>query len=332
MKKFRLAQHNRTIPVLTLVLCLCWKQHAAAQAIPGAEQGIEFLCTFGKASNPYYGDDDFSQTFFFVIPKNYKQPFFVRIFDPEVGGKHDLIKNTPNTQTGFYVYGGSGAYSNKNARGINPKEGYKSGILLQSKVFSNQGHTDNQWVSIGPFIPNQGEFDKDLNGYVFKIICEGISGDDGNLYNYFLSSSQKENKHIEGANSFTYEISFRLPLNSGTKCHIYPFVDNNIISITQYNFDMDDEAELRINSVSKNHVKLDVSGNGDWASTKYPVTEEEKNTSLDIQFIKLQDRVNDVTFYMMNQYNEAIPLYSSPIGGKPKYKYKVDIIINTKAR
>jgi hypothetical protein len=29
--------------------------------------------------------------------------------------------------------------------------------------------------------------------------------------------------------------------------------------------------------------------------------------------------------YLTNQYNEAIPFFSVPIGGVPKYKYKVDV-------
>ncbi len=49
-----------------------------------------------------------------------------------------------------------------------------------------------------------------FDGYIFKVICDGIEGDDGNLYRYFLSTMPDENKAVEGANAFAYEYSFRM--------------------------------------------------------------------------------------------------------------------------
>jgi len=45
---------------------------------------------------------------------------------------------------------------------------------------------------------------------MFKIICDGISGDDGNLYRYFLSRDPNNDVPIEGANAFTYSYCFRM--------------------------------------------------------------------------------------------------------------------------
>ena len=68
-------------------------------------------------------------------------------------------------------------------------------------------------------------------GYVIKVIAEGKAGDDGNLYRYFMSTSGTQNIPIEGGNAFTYEYSFRLSDNPKDISHIYPFVDDRVISI-----------------------------------------------------------------------------------------------------
>src|SRR5512133_3313002 len=81
----------------------------SAQAVPGKDENIPFLVTFGKEGKVSWGDDDFNQIFFFSIPKEFNQQFFIRVFDPDCGGEHDEIQGEFNTKTMFSVYGGKGA-------------------------------------------------------------------------------------------------------------------------------------------------------------------------------------------------------------------------------
>ena len=56
------------------------------------------------------------------------------------------------------------------------------------------------------------------------------------------------------------------------------------------------------------------------------VKTSEKGSSLDIQFQKRTERSinnNNVVFNVTNQYGEAMPFFTVPIGGIPKYKGKV---------
>ena len=43
--------------------------NSIAQQVPAAEENIPFLVTFGKDGEKSWGDDDFSESFFFIIPK-----------------------------------------------------------------------------------------------------------------------------------------------------------------------------------------------------------------------------------------------------------------------
>ena len=60
---------------ILLIFCVV----AYSQPVPNVEENIPYLMTFGNESDTDWGDDDFSQAFFFQIPKDYDQPFFIRL-------------------------------------------------------------------------------------------------------------------------------------------------------------------------------------------------------------------------------------------------------------
>lgn len=295
-----------------------------AQSVPASEENIPFLVTFGSGSASAWGDDDFTQVFFFVIPEEQKKPFFIRIYDPETGGANDEINGAADTKVKFSVFGGKGTISDPDASSADPVGNFKSGIEITSRTFDNNSSYDNKWYSLGPFNPAEGELKPEYNGYIFKVIAEGLSGDDGNLYKYFLSSSSSDNIEVEGANAFTYEYTFRLWDSAGSVCHIYPYINNKVISIKIHTFDFDNDGEVRIVSYAKKSEKVSVSSDNQWKISTHPITEKEKNTSLDVQLIKLrQVNSNNVVFYITNQYGELLPFFTSPIGGVPKYPYEI---------
>lgn len=294
---------------------------AHSQSVPNQEENIPYLVTFGAQADKNWGDDDFSQTFFFVIPKAHTQPVFIRVFDPETGGNIDELKGTADSKTKFSVYGGKGCISNKDARGTDPVGLYRSGNLLAEKQFTNESQYDNAWYTFGPFNPTSGELMEEFGGYVFKIIAEGVSGNDGNLYRYFLTTSAKENIAIEGANAFTYEYTFRLNNDPKEISHLYPFLDSKVVSVKQRNFDWDNDGEMKFVSKERLAVHFKKSEDGKWAESEHQILEGEKNASIDVQFHKNKSnpsKNNNMVFYITNQYNEALPFFVIPIGGVPK--------------
>ena len=297
--------------------------NSVAQQVPTIEENIPYLVTFGKNGVKSWGDDDFSQTFFFVVPRYQKLPVYIRIFDPETSGTNDEKKGEYNTKTQFSVYGGKTCFTAKDAQGIEPKGNYKSGNLLYTKTFGSDPIFDQEWYTFGPFNPTEGEYVDAYNGYIFKVIAEGISGDDGNLYRYFLSSSPTENKPIEGGNSFTFEYTFRFDDNMSNLAHLYPYVEENVISVNIFNFDFDDGADINIVSVVKKGEFSKASGDNVWVTTEHKIVPAEKKTVLDVQFIKnkkLAVKNNNVSLYVTNQTGDAVPIYTVPIGGPPSSK------------
>ncbi len=319
---------KKKLSLFILCYILCY-QNIVAQQAPSPDEKIPFLCTFSKSSDKDWGDDDFIQIFFFVVPQTEKNPVYIRVFDPDMGGKYDEAHDAFNSKTKFSVYGGKGAISTPDAKKQTPTGNYKSGVQLSTKTFAKDDVYDDKWYTFGPFNPVEGELQPEYGGYVFKLIIEGMEGNDGNLYRMFLSSLPNENKPIEGGNAFTFEYSLRLAEAKGSISHLYPFVATNVTAVNINVFDFDDDGILRVVSVSKKGDITKSSGNGVWLENKHKIVSEELNTSLDVQFVKQKDsKNNNIVVYITNQYGELMPFYTTPIGGVPKYKFKIGVKVD----
>jgi hypothetical protein len=311
-----------------LILCLFFLPGVQAQPVPGQDENITFLVTFGKFGETSWGDDDFSQTFFFAVPKEFTGRFYIRVFDPDIGGENDEMKGVWDTKMLYSVYGGKGVDPEKNeeSKGLQPTGNYKSGTLLASKIFGNDKQYDNKYYTFGPFITTQGDFNEKWNSYMFKIICDGISGDDGNLYRYYLSRDQNNDVPIEGANAFTYEYTFRMWNDTKSVAHIYPFIDTGIVYVQQRNFDWDDDGAIMVVSRVRKGVTVPISNQNDWSVSKIGIEPGEVGSSLDFQFHKKQEylvRNNNVVISLENQRGDNLKFFSAPIGGVPVYEPKI---------
>jgi hypothetical protein len=313
---------------LTTFLIILQAPLLFAQPVPASDENIPYLVTFGKQGSASWGDINFSQVFFFVVPQSQVSPVYIRVYDPDTGGDIDEQKGAYNTTTAYTIYGGKEAFTHKDARRNSPEGNFKSGNMLASKSFGVSEVHDKGWYTFGPFNPREGELVPEYGGYIFKVITEGVSGDDGNLYRYFLSVSPDENKPVEGANSFTFEYTFRLSDNAADVSHIYPFIDSKVISIKISDFDHDNDGMIKIVSAARRGEISKVSGDNDWTYIEHKIMEDERNSSLDIQFIKNKTSAaknNNITLSIANQYGELLPFYVVPIGGVPKYKYKIGV-------
>ena len=315
----------RRILITSLFIIFAFK--AIAQPVPAIDENLPYLVTFGNMGDKAWGDDDYCQVIFFSVPKSHTDPIFIRVYDPDTGGELDEQKGEWDTRMTFSIYGGKGACTNEDAKRINLKGNYDSGTMLATKTFGANPRYDKNWYTFGPINPSEGEYLPDeYGGYVFKVLVQGIAGDDGNLYNLFLSRKSTENLAVEGAFAFYYKYKFRLHDNQSEISHIYPFIDDKVQSIKQSNFDWDNDGIIRIISVAKNGEILKVSGDNEWSRSMHNIHQAERNTSYDIQIIKSKSaRINNnnVVIYLENQYGELIEFYSVPIGGIPKYKYSI---------
>jgi hypothetical protein len=323
---------NEILRILILILILTVPPFTGSfgQAVPGKDENIPFLVTFGKDGQTSWGDANFYSIFFFTIPKDFNRQFYIKVFDPDCGGENDEIQGFWDTKTMFSIFGGKGVDPDRNleSRGLKKGDNYKSGNLLASKVFGNDAKYDNAYYVFGPFNPSEGDYSDKWKSYIFKIVCEGISGDDGNLYRYFLSRDANSDLPIEGANAFTYSYTFRMWNDTKSVSHIYPYVDTGIVSIKQKNFDWDSDGSILVVSTYKQGISVPISEEDNWVESRIPIEQAEVGKSLDFQFHKRQDYLvknNNVVVSLENQRGDALQFFSSPIGGVPVYQPAIGI-------
>jgi hypothetical protein len=299
-----------------------------SQPVPAHDENIPYLVTFGGDACPSWGDDNFTQIFFFLIPEEHTDPVFIRVFNPGTSGSIDELNGYWDTKVNFSVYGGEEAWSDPDAQETAPAGNYRSGNLLASKTFGNEPEYDGTWYTFGPFDPMEGEYVEKFRGNIFKIIAQGVEGDDGNLYRYFLSTQPDQNIAVEGGNAFAYSYTFRLWDDPRQVSSIYPFIDEETISVRVSNFDWDSDGMIRLVSVDRQGQLLKISDDNEWAEDEFAISPDERNTSLHLQFHKQANPVvrnNNVVVNIRNQYDQALPFYVIPIGGVPQYKYSIGV-------
>jgi hypothetical protein len=217
---------------------------------------------------------------------------------------------------------------NEDSRGIDPKlKGYKSGTIIKTMIFGSEKQYDGKYYTFGPFNPAEGDYSERW-GYIFKFICDGISGDDGNLYKYFLSREANSNVPIEKANAFTYEYTFRMWNDFKSVAHIYPYVDTGVIFIKVRNYDWDNDGNILVVSRYKQGIPVKISNEDNWVDDRITIEPPEIGSSLDFQFHKEQRALvknNNVVVTIESQRGDALPFFSSPIGGIPVYTPKISV-------
>lgn len=164
------------------------------------------LAAYGNMSSSCFEHNNHSQIIYFVVPESYKGEFYVRIFDPDCGGENDLQNGLWETNTVIEILGGDDSFMQA-GKGLNDFNGIcRSGTTLQKNIFAKESVLDGKWFSMGPFYSSQGVILKDYPDYrFFKLIVEGSTGDDCNIFALELSSENIRNTAIKHSIVFGFD-------------------------------------------------------------------------------------------------------------------------------
>ena len=276
--------------LLTLVLALASFSSLISQPVPGETQNIPFFVTCGSESEDG-GDDDHSQTIFVSIPEDGPNEFFIRVYDPDCGGKHDIPSKTFNTRTRFEIFGGEGCLSSEAARETAPVGDYRKGTLLLDKTFENQPEFDGKYTSLGPIMKNEGEYFDEEGIYAFKLLVEARDGgDDCNLYRLFISEEKNKNIEIAGCFAFMYEQCFILPNDPDLESHLYPAIPEDASFFHINNYDFDNDGEIKIIGPEGRTWSVEISGDQNWENSQMYIEEIKGEGFLDICMTKSKER------------------------------------------
>ncbi|WP_417666397.1 PKD domain-containing protein [Roseibium sp.] len=315
------------LPVMAAVAACtgapAWAQSAETatpRARPGQPIDAPLLVTYGPRAPIREGDPTHAQIIYISLPGDLTERVYVRLFDPDAAGEHDLIYGRPDTVTRFALYGGDGAFVGEPEDGKSVSDEERTGgILLAEKDFSDDEASDNSWVNFALISPDQGE-ERD-GRRIFRLVVEGKSGNDGNLYGVAISRGDRRQVDIEGAKLFSYAPTIRVP-NRQTLTELRFTAPTDTESLSIDNFDAA-HGKVSLTTTFRT-VPLTPSGQGNWRTDTVELTPDELGKPAAITLSGGGEMPNDATFFIAVRAQNLLPLDLPPFNWIPNRRPDID--------
>ena len=283
-------------------------KQAFCYRIPPEDSNIRYLYVFGEEGKKSYGAKKKPQVVFLRVPESYKGNVEISIYDPDVGGYIDEKSGKWNTEVRFSVFGGKKAYTSIADLSEAKITDFKQGTLLNAQDFGEDKSYDKKFYHFSPIEVSQGE--KVGKFIYFKIVAEGLSGNDNNIFALEVSPDTVE--------AFSYALSLRLSERRGTKMMLYPDIPADAAKIIEYNYDLDTTGgKIELISASKAH-KIKGSGTGMWANTKIDVLPRDAGKRWVYEITKETQPNANMAMYLTTGDGSAVPIFFTPGIGGPK--------------
>jgi large repetitive protein len=263
------------------------------------------LVNYGPEQSIREGDDDFQQVIFFRVQEKFSDSLYVRIFDIDCGGDLDLNFGVWNTEMRFDLYGGEGAYSPSSLKNAKPDGAdITAGRSLASSVFGENKELNNSWYNFAHVSPMDGE--KIGDSFYFKLVVQGVKGNDANAFDIRLSTSATMNTTPAEISMFSNSPTFRLRKDENVASITF-FVPENAKSITIHNFDLAG-ALVQLVTAFRSDLPVIPSGQGEWVESVSPLEPLETGRECAIALGQGAESPNDVSLYITDDQGRVLPI------------------------
>ncbi len=283
-----------------------------------AQDQINFVA-YGPEALIVEGDDDFLQIFFIAVDAKSVSNLSLQLFDPECEGEFDTKYGEYNSQFSFRLFGGRRVFSDPRIKTTHP-ESYviDEGTLLSELTTGSEKSTDGRWITMKEFTPAEGERIDDK--YYFKLVVEGMEGNDANVFNVRVVSSDNNDSVM----IFNYCPTVRIVERS--KPIQMRFVAPADEPVSFHNFDADGKA-LYVITPFRSDMMLTSSGEGNWRANGVKFLDIEKENICALQFGPGGSVVNDAAFYIKADENIVpfiLPFEFRKSNNRPVISYDID--------
>lgn len=167
------------------------------------------LITYGPRADAREGDDRFYQVLRIDVPKNYAKPLFVRIYDADCGGDLDQAKSVFDTTTRMRIFGGPGSTRDSDLRSVLLDPNARGrGTVLANTTFGASPALDQKWHMLAKLSAADGDIVGDRAR--FKLVVEGLEGNDGNAFDVEISAAPDQSVPIAGVDLLSFAPTLRL--------------------------------------------------------------------------------------------------------------------------
>ena len=299
------------------------------QLIKGYLKQRATMITFGKDSPKEEGDDDKVQVIFFHVPKSYTESVYIRIFDADVGGELDYIVGEQDTEVEFLLYGGNGAASPIGTKDPNPsQEDLISGELILQESFEIDPIYDNAWQTFEEVSPEEGELIGEFR--VFKLVVQGLDGDDGNVFDVMLSTEENRNIFPDGAKMLNYAPTLHIEQVGISVEMLFDIPENpSVLKVRTFDF-LGSSLSL---DTSEESYPIAPSGQGDYKTTEVAIPSQVASQKAAVVFTSQGiEQPNDAGFAVFDSDGQGLPIYlpiqTNKPNSRPKPIVKADPLAN----
>jgi len=280
------------------LLVLGWSATAEAQEAP-------LVVTYGPEASTAEGDPDFREVIFLSVPDGLEDRLYLRVFDPDIGGEHDLVYGVPDdTQVRFTLFGGEGAYTGAAGAGLEPgAEQLAAGAALGERVVATSAALDDRWQTLFTIAAEQGEAVRGRR--FFRLQVEGVAGDDANLYAVTLSLRDRRNLAPQDLAIVDFAPTARVP-DEIRVTELRFLVPADAERLTVRNFDAANGSLAFVSAFRS--VPLTASGQDEWRETEIVLQADERGQVAAITAGGGDEIPNDVTLEVRDQAEQPLPI------------------------
>ncbi|MEZ5936400.1 MAG: PKD domain-containing protein [Alphaproteobacteria bacterium] len=269
---------------------------ATGPAIGRADEPL--LVTYGTDAPTREGDEDHREVIFFSLPADRDQTLYLRLFDPDVGGRHDLVYGLNDSSTRFSLFGGEGAFSAASA---------DAGRLIAEQTFGADPDSDDRWLTMASFLPSQGE--RIGERVYFRLVVDGLTGNDGNLFTPAVSLRDRRDAPPADLRLFAFTPTIRMP-DRNARVELRFRAPDSDQPITVENFDA---ANGRVALATRfRTLPLAASGQDAWLKTEVRLRESERGQMAAILFQGGDEIPNDATFRLADSDGQPLAVELPP--------------------
>ncbi len=270
-------------------------------ANPAAANDEPLLVTYGKLAPTAEGDHDHRQVIYISIDEDRTQPVYIRIFDPDTSGAFDTpLGAWDDSTTEFAIYGGEGAYSVPASFDTAEAPG---GEVLVREAFGARRALDGTWVLLAALDPADGDLVHDRR--IFRLVVDGIRGDDGNVYDVAASTRADANRKPADVEMFSFLPTVRVP-DDDLLTELRFIVPGQARDLTIHNFDASG-AEVAFETPFRT-VTLPSSDQDTWVGADVPLRAGDRGRLAAITVRRGDEIPNDVTLYAADSNGQLLPI------------------------
>lgn len=286
---------------------------AQAQSTPAPLEASPLLVTFGPQAPISEGDHDHKQYIRFSVPEGAGE-LFIRVFDPDIGGRNDEYLTGWGTQTRFDLYGDNAAAElSRDADGAIQES--ISGKPLASVTFGADDDTDDQWKTLFTVDANKGSANGPRREFVLAV--EGAEGTDGNVFDVAVSTSDQKNEPPADLRLYSYVPTFQVA-EQGMLTELRFAIPETARTLTIENFDAAG-GRVAYDGLFRS-FPLAASGKSEWRRATVHTNDSERGRPGSVSVAEGGETPNDVTVHVT---------YAESVGEAPQHPLAIDLPVRT---